>query len=67
MNMPLSSITYLEWSTIVEIMQYKLGNDSFERKFKQEKTTIREDYALKTALIDMFGGEDLYNLWQDTP
>lgn len=67
LNMPLSSITYLDWSTLVEIMQDKLGNDSFDRKFKQEPTTLREDFALKTALIEMFGDESLYNTWENTP
>ena len=48
-------------------MQYKLGNDSFERKFKQEKTTLREEYALETALIEMFGSQALYQTWSDNP
>ena len=61
--MPLSSITYLDWNIIGEIMQDKLGNDSFDRKFKLESTTLREDFALRTALIEMFGNESLYNTW----
>ena len=51
----------------MEIMQDKLGNDSFDRKFKQEPTTLREDFALKTALIEMFGDESLYNTWENAP
>ena len=33
LNMPLSSITFSEWNSIVAIMKYKLGNTSFERRF----------------------------------
>ena len=33
LNMPQSSITYLEWNRILQIMEFKLGNDSFNRKF----------------------------------
>ena len=31
--MPDSTITELEWESLVSIMQYKLGNDAFTDKF----------------------------------
>lgn len=47
-------------------MQYKLGSDAFERKFTgiKDATTLREDFAIKTALIEMFGSESFYELWK---
>ena len=56
--MPLSSITFADWSTILEIMQYKLGSDAFERRFELGPTTLREDFALKTAILEMFGDDE---------
>ena len=39
LNMPLSTITFTEWSQILEIMQYKLGNDAFVRRFNGQSIT----------------------------
>ena len=50
MNMPLSSLTAVEWSQILDIMEYKLGSDAFERRFNEETTTLREDFAIRIAL-----------------
>mgnify|MGYP007095179233 FL=1 len=65
--MPLSSITFLDWTTITGIMLKKLGNNAFERRFELDTTTRREDFALQTALIEMFGSENLYQIWLNTP
>lgn len=67
LNMPLSSITFLDWVKLSEIMQKKIGSDAFDRKFNEETTTLREEFALRTALVEMFGGEENYNLWLNEP
>ena len=64
LNMPLSSLTAIEWAEILRIMEYKLGNDAVERRFNEETTTLREDFAIRSALTDMMGGATYYELWR---
>ena len=50
-----STLTFTEWDEVLRIMEYKLGGDSFTRKFAGETTTAREDFAIRTALTQMLG------------
>lgn len=44
-------------------MKQKLGSDAFDRLFKAEETTVRENFALTEALKELFGTEEYQQLW----
>ena len=64
MKMSQSSITSNEWTRITQLMKLKLGSDAFDRLFKAEEITVRENFALTEALKELFGTEEYQQLWQ---
>ena len=57
-------MTFTEWEDILRIMEFKLGGDSFTRKFAGQTVTLREDFAIRTALTQMLGSQEFYELWK---
>ena len=61
--MPDSTITELEWESLVSIMQYKLGNDAFTDKFNGLAVLQRQEYAFNQAMTELLLDQSLIDAW----
>ena len=63
--MPDSTITELEWESLVSIMQYKLGNDAFTDKFNGLAVLQRQEYAFNQAMTELLLDQSLIDAWSN--